>query len=398
MADPTLSCPHCGNTIHLTESLAAPLLAAERRRLQVEMAPARTQQAERLAKARTEITAEEQRKAMAAASERFDSQSRELAEARQLLQERDGKLTEALAAQAEAMRRQRALDDKLREADVVIERRVAEALATTRQQARQEAEHELRLRVTEREETIASLQKKLDEMQRKLDAGSQQRQGEVLELEMEARLRQRFPVDRIDPVAKGDRGGDALHRVVGPQGQDCGTILWESKRTLRWNDAWLGKLKQDQREARAEVAVIVSEALPKGVEHFDLVDGVWIVDPRVAMAIATSLRHSLIELASARQAVSGQQGKMELVYRYLTGPHFRQRIQAIVEAFTTMQDDLQRERRLFTKHWARREAQIDRVLQSTLGMYGDLQGISGGSEFFELEGLELPALEDDDGE
>lgn len=395
MADPTLSCPHCGNTIHLTESLAAPLLAAERRRFQVEMTRARATQEERLALARTEIAADERRKAETAAGERFADQTRELADARQLLQERDRRLTEALAAQAEAMRRQRELDDKLREADVVVEKRIADALGAARQQARQEAEHDLRLRVTEREETIASLQKKLEEMQRKLEAGSQQRQGEVLELEIEARLRLRFPVDRIDPVAKGDRGGDALQRVVGPQGQDCGAILWESKRTLRWNDAWLDKLKQDQRDARAEVAVIVSEALPRGVEHFDLVDGVWIVEPRVAMAIATSLRHSLIELASARQAATGQHGKMELVYRYLTGPHFRQRVQAIVESFTTMQDDLQRERRLFTKHWARREAQIDRVLQSTLGMYGDLQGIAGGGELFELEGLELPALDDD---
>ena len=185
--------------------------------------------------------------------------------------------------------------------------------------------------------------------------------------------------------------------TAGESGQDCGAILWESKRTLRWNDAWLDKLKQDQRDARAEVAVIVSQALPRGIEHFDLVDGVWVVEPRVAMAIATTLRHSLVDLAGARQATSGQHGKMELVYRYLTGPHFRQRVQAIVEAFTTMQDDLQRERRLFTKHWARREAQIDRVLQSTLGMYGDLQGIAGGSELFELDGLELPDLGDEDG-
>ncbi|MET0507362.1 MAG: DUF2130 domain-containing protein [Burkholderiaceae bacterium] len=396
MADATLSCPHCGNTIHLTESLAAPLLAAERRRLQVELTRARADQEQRIAEARTEITAEEQRKAREAASQHFEAQTRELAEARQLVQDRDRRLTEALAAQAEALRRQRALDDKLREADVVIEKRIAEGLAAARQQARHDVERDLKLRVTEREETIASLQKKLEEMQRKLEAGSQQLQGEVLEIELEAQLRHRFPLDRIDPVAKGERGGDALQRVVGPHGQDCGAILWESKRTLRWNDAWLDKLKQDQRDARAEVAVIVSQALPKGVEHFDLVDGVWVVEPRVAMAIATSLRHSLVDLAGARLATSGQHGKMELVYRYLTGPHFRQRVQAIVEAFTTMQDDLQRERRLFTKHWARREAQIDRVLQSTLGMYGDLQGIAGGSELFELDGLELPALGDED--
>ncbi|MGH8472203.1 MAG: DUF2130 domain-containing protein, partial [Gammaproteobacteria bacterium] len=171
------------------------------------------------------------------------------------------------------------------------------------------------------------------------------------------------------------------------------TILWECKRTKNWSDGWLGKLREDQRAAKAEVAIIISQVLPKDVEAFDLIDRVWVAHPRVAIPVAATLRQSLVELAMARQAAEGQQTKMEMVYQYLTGPRFRHRVQAIVEAFSSMQEDLDRERKAITKQWAKREEQIDRVMQATVGMYGDLQGIAGKS-LQEIEGLELEALED----
>ena len=201
----------------------------------------------------------------------------------------------------------------------------------------------------------------------------------------------------IQPVPKGEFGGDVLHRVMGPLGQPCGTILWESKRTKNWSDTWLPKLREDQRTAKAEIAVIISQALPKDVETFDLVDGVWVAHPRVLLPIAITLRNTLIEVASARQASEGQQTKMEMVYQYLTGQRFRQRIQAIVEAFSSMREDLDRERKAITKQWAKREEQIDRVMQATVGMYGDLQGIAGKT-LQEIEGLEFQGLLDFDTE
>jgi len=201
----------------------------------------------------------------------------------------------------------------------------------------------------------------------------------------------------IQSVPKGEFGGDVLHRVVGPLGQPCGTILWESKRTKNWSDTWLPKLREDQRTAKAEIAVIISQALPKDVETFDLVDGVWVAHPRVLLPIAITLRNTLIEVASARQASEGQQTKMEMVYQYLTGQRFRQRIQAIVEAFSSMREDLDRERKAITKQWAKREEQIDRVMQATVGMYGDLQGIAGKT-LQEIEGLEFQGLLDFDTE
>lgn len=183
-----------------------------------------------------------------------------------------------------------------------------------------------------------------------------------------------------------------MHSVVGPAGQICGTILWESKRTRNWSDSWLPKLRDDQRAAKAEIAVIISQAVPKHVNTVDLVEGVWVAEPRCAIPIGVALRQSLIELAAARQAIGGQQTKMEMVYCYLTGPRFRQRVEAIVEKFADMQEDLEKERRTMTRSWAKRDAQIRGAIEATAGMYGDLHGIAGKS-LSELESLELKALE-----
>ena len=200
-----------------------------------------------------------------------------------------------------------------------------------------------------------------------------------------------FPRDTIEPVAKGEFGGDVLHRVNGPQGQHCGTILWESKRTKNWSDTWLPKLRDDQRTAKAEMALIVSHALPKGVERFDFIEGVWVTESRCAIPVAMALRQSLIDLSAARDAGEGQKTKMEMVYQYLTGSGFRHRVEAIVEKFSDMQADLDRERKTMTRLWAKREEQIRGVIESTAGMYGDLQGIAGKT-LQEIDGLDIPLL------
>jgi hypothetical protein len=281
--------------------------------------------------------------------------------------------------------------------DLTIEKRVAESLQTTREQAKKEAEEELKLRVLEKEEIIKAMQKQIEELKRKAEQGSERLQGEVQELELESLLRERFPRDIIEAVPKGEHGGDVLQRVCGEPDQPCGTILWESKRTKNWSDGWLAKLRDDQRAAKAEFAVIVSQALPKNVAIFDLVDGIWVTSPPTLVPVGIALRHSLVELARARQAVEGQQTKMEQIYQYLTGPRFRHRVQAIVERFSDMQEDLEKERKTMTKLWARREEQIRCVIESTAGMYGDLQGIAGRT-LQEIEGLDMRLLEVTNGE
>ncbi len=244
----------------------------------------------------------------------------------------------------------------------------------------------------EKEQTIAAMHKQIKDLKRRAEQGSQQLQGEVQEMELENILRAKFPFDAIEPVHKGEYGGDVLQRVVGASGQSGGTILWEFKRAKNWNDAWLVKLRDDQRTAKAEIAVIVSQSLPKGVETFEMVEGVWVTHPRAALPVAMILRQSLLELALARQVTEGQQTETEMVYQYLTGPRFRQRVEAIVETFSTMQEDLDKERKVIMKQWAKREEQIERVMGATVRMYGDLQGIEGKS-LLEIEGLDLSVLE-----
>ena len=402
MTEPTITCPKCKEEIKLTESLAAPLIEStrlefEERLAKKDVAIAKRESAldkreealskeretideqvtEKLQKERATIVAEEARKAKKILATDLAEKTKEITDLQDILQQRDEKLAEAQKTQADLLKKQRELDDAKRELDLTIEKRVQEGLDDTRKQAKKEAEESLNLKVKEKEQTIASMQTQIEALKRKAEQGSQQLQGEVQELELEALLSTKFPFDEIRPVPKGEHGGDVLHGVMSPLGQLCGTILWESKRTKNWNDGWLIKLRDDQRAAKAELAVIVSQALPKNVETFDLIDGVWVTHPRSALPIAVTLRHTLIEIAAARQASEGQQTKMEMVYQYLTGPQFRQRIEAIVEAFSSMQQDLHKEKKAITKQWAKREEQIDRVMQATVGMYGDFQGIAG---------------------
>jgi hypothetical protein len=416
MIEPTITCPSCRAEIKLTDSLAAPLIEKTRQEFQLKIAQneeeigkrelALHEQLEALAKAqatvqeqvdaklkgeRTKIATEEAKKAQTMLAAEMDQKARELVDLQQVLADRNTKLAEAQKAQAELIRKQRELDDARREMELTIEKRVQESLTTVRDKARLEAEEGLKLKVAEREETISAMQRQIEELKRKSEQGSQQLQGEALELELESSLRAKFPMDTIEPVPKGEFGGDILHRIIGPMGQVCGTILWESKRTKNWSDGWLAKLRGDQRAAKAEVAVIVSKALPKDVETFDLVEGIWVTKPHYVIPIAITLRQSLIEIAAARTAGEGQQTKMELVYNYLTGPRFRHRVEAIVEKFTDMQTDLDRERKTMTRLWAKREEQIRGVIESTAGMYGDLQGIAGRT-LMEIEGLEIKAL------
>ena len=185
------------------------------------------------------------------------------------------------------------------------------------------------------------------------------------------------------------RGGDVQHMVRTNTGHDCGMILWETKRTKNWSGAWTGKLKEDMRAAKAELAVLVTQALPDGVNHFGTVDGVWVCDHASALPLALALRHGLVTAAMARLAETGKAGKMEELYFYLCGVEFRQHVEAVVESFATMQEDLQKERRAMEKAWAAREKQIGRAIQHTAQLYGGIQGIAGSSALPEIKTLQL---------
>jgi hypothetical protein len=417
--EPILRCPNCNHEIRLTESLAAPLLAETRQRFREQLASKDAEVArksdelrqqrellnreretlddqvkQRLAAERSQLIAAEGKKAREAAAAELKAKADETAELRQALETNDAKLAEAQRTQAELIRKQRALDEEKRELDLTVERRVQASVTQIHEKARQEADEAARLRVAEKDQTIASMTRTIEELKRKAEQGSQQSQGEVLELELEELLKSRFPTDSIEPVGKGELGADVIQQVNGQVGQAAGIILWETKRTKAWSDGWLAKLRDDQRRSGADVALIISHALPKHIEHFDLVDGVWVAHPRCALAVAVALRQGLIDVSSSRLVQQGQQTKTEQVYNYLTGTKFRQRVEAVVEKFNDMRDDLDKERKFMSRQWAKRETQIQAVIDSTVGMVGDLQAIAG-KEMPEIPSLDLPLLEND---
>jgi hypothetical protein len=301
MTEPTLTCPSCHTEIKLTESLAAPLLADTRRHYEDQLArqeadvaareAAIRQQREEIATARLGIDAEvatkldqersriaavEAEKAKRLLASELGDRARQIDELNEVLRQRDAKLAEAQQAQADLIRKQRVLDDARREIDLTVQKQVQAELAAVRDKAKQETEEALNLKVRQKEEQIASMQRQIEDLKRKAEQGSQQLQGEVQELALEAMLREKFPRDAFDPVPKGEFGGDLIQHVVGPAGQIAGSMLWEAKRTKNWSDGWLGKLREDQRVAKTDVALIVSQALPKGLQGFDLIDGVWV--------------------------------------------------------------------------------------------------------------------------
>ncbi len=401
-ADPQIICPNCKSEVKLTESLAAPLLAATRAdyegRMQAQsealakdraalqqqqsklahaQAHVEEQVAERLQSERAALVAQEQKRVRSSFDLEMKQQAEALKELQETLKQRDEKLAAAQKQQAAFMVKERALADQMRELELTIAKRVEADSAAIRAKAQAEAHEAMRLNVAEKDEVIDGMKRQIEDLKRRAEQGSQQLQGEVLELDFEQQLQQRFPLDRVVPVPKGENGADLVQHVLSSSGQQAGIIVWELKRAKNWADNWLVKLRDDQRNLPADVAVLVTTALPKGVERLDVVETVHVVHPREALALATILRAGLLDLARVKQQQVGQAGKMEQMYDYLTGPHFKHRVDAIIENFRSQQKELEKEKAFLLKQWARREKNLFNVLEATSGMYGDMQGIAG---------------------
>lgn len=385
-----IKCPTCKSEIKLTEAMAGPMVQAARSEFETKLKNVKTEADADAAKRAQSFIQKEVGKYRSSIEGDLQAAKDRAAESERLLQEREAKLAEAQKAQADLVRQKREFEEKSRELDLTIEKRVTASASTIREEARAAAEADLGAKVSERELLIDRMKKQMSEMQKKIEQGSQQAQGEVLELELENTLRSRFVFDSIEPVAKGVFGGDVIQRVSEHM-IPVGTILWEMKRTKNWTEGWLAKLRGDQRAAKAEIAIIVSYVLPEGISTFGMREGIWISAPAYAVELCAVLRHALAEVAAARQASEGQESKMQMLYSYLTGSGFKHRVQAIVENFGNMLEDLEKERKVQERVWAKREGQIRIAMKAAAGMYGDLQGIAGSS-LKEVEGLNMPEL------
>lgn len=406
-----ITCPNCQAQIEITEVISGQLRASIRAELETELGPVRQklrQQQEDLAQKQQELqekvqAVEEQVKAKLAAERPVLEQTIR----NRVREERDLELKDKAAAIAELqakvqqagekelafLKEKRDLEDKVRSADLEVERRLQQQLQAVREQAAKDMEEQQKLKLMESEQKVQTLLKQIEDLKRRAEQGSQQAQGEVLEIALEELLKSLFPTDGVEPVAKGVRGADVIQRVFDDTGLDCGMILWESKRTRHWSKEWLPKLRDDLRMVGASRSVIVSEQLPEHIRHFGQIDGVWVASWACVHPVAVMLRESLIGVAKSRRALDGQHGKMELVYNYLTGQEFCNRVSGIAEAFATMRQDLEREKQVFQTQWNKRAKQLERVLLNTTGLYGDLQGIIG-STLPEIRGMGLSALDE----
>jgi len=406
MTEQYITCPHCGKRIQLSKALTQQIQADLRKTFDSE-AKARDKEAaanfeKRLsvATARAEKQAQlEFTKRLAAEQTRLAKQTRATLEqefSTQLTdlqkQLRDKEKGAAVLKQqqldVEALKTQ--LTNRQKTIDAEIDRKVQKALEKAESETAKRIEQEHRTRESQLEKKLSDAKKQASDLKLKLEQSSQQSQGEVAEETLEDDLRKAFPEDKIEPIAKGQMGADMLQRVYSPGGQFCGTIIWESKNTRAWSKAWLPKLRADQRRAKAELAVLVSRALPKDVSHFAQVDGIWVTEDSLVLGVASALRANISQAALAKQSSKGAHSKMEMLYEYLSSLEFKQRIEGIVEAFHSMQEDLARERQTTEKNWAKREKQIQLVVLNVSGMYGDMQGIAGQT-LPKIRRLELPA-------
>lgn len=303
------------------------------------------------------------------------------------LTEKEGKLLEATKKELEVRQEKNKLEEAKKSFELEKQRELDEAKKQIEEDAIKKATESEQYKIAQLEKKISEANKVNDDLRRKLEQGSQQTQGEVLELELEELLKTEFPADEVVGVRKGTNGADIIQKVFDKFGHLCGQIIWEAKYTKTWSENYVQKLKDDQREAKADLAVIVSKILPVDAKEkgFIFRDGVWICDIKMFLALATALRMNLYASARERAMSAGKKENMEILYNYLTGVEFKQRVEAIVEAFSNMKTGLEKEKTAFQKIWAEREKQIGKVINNTVGLYGDLSGLAPLQQIKTLE-------------
>lgn len=418
MNDQSINCPKCGTDIPLTEALSQQIseqlrgefereeekrqqvfseqqkqLQEEKKKLEEKSASVDVLVAQEIAQ---KLSVEKESLWKKAQSQAQEKLSVEMADLKSQAEERSKELEEARKNEIELRRKTREIEEKEKNLELEMERKMDEEKEKLGQVIRRAAEEEFRMKMLEKDKQLEQAQRQADDLKRKLDQGSMQIQGDVQENDLRDALRTTFLSDVIEDVATGIRGADIVQTVQTQFGQKCGIILWESKNTKAWVGDWIKKLKSDQGLAKADVCILVSKTLPEGIASFGLMDGVWVCDYASALPLAEALRVTLQEVHMVKQASVGKGEKMEALYEYLTGNQFKNRVENIVMAFTSMKSDLDTEKRAFQKMWSKREKEIERVTLNTVGMYGDLQGIAGVNALPRVESLELPGGEEEE--
>jgi len=429
MLEQTIICPNCGKKIPLSKALTGQIEkklrkgfetefhkrereteASYKRKLTAELArlekqarkEAETTAAKELAALRKQIVEAQKReqasklsfeRKLATEISRLEKQARKkaedateakLADLRKQLRDR-GRQLKDIRKQEQVLKK---LQDKLEAKEKVLDQKVKKERRKITDEITEKLTEEYKAKEREDAKKLSEMRKQLIGLKLKLEQSSQQRQGAVGEEELVEMLRKNFPYDKIEPVGKGKTGVDLLQRVYTQSGQYCGTIVWESKKTKVWSKGWLSKLRSDQRKVKAELAVLASNVLPKNISHFAYLEGVWITEFNLVVGVAMALRSNLIQVMLTKGLSKSKNIEVkEKLYDYVTGTQFKHRVEAIIESFRSMQDDLNKEKQAIEKNWARREKQIQAVIENIAGMYGDMQGM--GTALQKIRRLEL---------
>ncbi|MDO8551496.1 MAG: DUF2130 domain-containing protein [bacterium] len=361
----TIKCPKCGSLVEITEVL------------------------------KNEIKQESQEEFEKELRSKIDEEKKtEILDLKKALDEKNQKVDQMRDQELKLREEKRNLEEREKELTLEVGRRIDEERKKIEETVLKRAIEEHQLKDLEKDKVINDLKKSLEEAQRKATQGSQQAQGEVLELQLEETLRSQFPNDVIEPVGKGVKGADVRQIVKSPGGHKCGVILWESKQTKAWEDGWLDKLKSDLRDESANIPIIVSTILPKeaGV-GLGIKDNVWVTSYALAVPLAILLRNSLIDLAKQKYDANNREEKEARLYEYIVGHEFRQQVEAMVEVYKDMQEQIIKEKVAFERSWKIREEQVTRLLLSTAKVCGSIGGRVGQS-MPSIKGLELLELAD----
>ena len=371
-----ISCPHCGKTVEISHVLKLQIEKEVRGATEAEhkkaLEDAKKEAEAAIEQARKEAIEKSQKKL----EEKFALQLKQAVEDAAEKDERNHELMKQLEKLMDEIRSERKEKEEMRFA---MKKKLAEDEEKIRIDAQKKAEEEQQLKISEKDKQLQNALKEVEEMRRKLQQGSQQAQGEVFEEEFEKSLAEEYKNDRIVPVGKGMRGGDIIQEVVDARGNHVGNILWELKNTKTWSDLWIEKLTADKRAINAEEAVIITLAMPPGMKKAGFRKQIWITDREFVIPLADALRAKMIHVYYAKRSVEGKNEKIEIIYNYLSGTEFKHRVEAIVDAFSNMQAEIEKEKRYFMQKWARDEKNIRQVIDNTYGMHGDLKGIIGAS-------------------
>lgn len=412
-----IKCPNCGTNIDVTNILSHQLEAELQAKFQAQLQSERSKMNEAVEKLRDEKLAfeenkkrekelfqeqlekslkEERRsieeklkiKLAEEQSEQFDALQKEL-------NEKSAQVTELNKTKAEVERLKREKEEALSIAQLAAETKMNEILLLEKEKIKKLVEDSNELRIKELQKMLEDQKTLTEEMKRKQEQGSMQLQGEVQELAIEEWLATQFPLDTIEEIKKGARGGDCIQIVNTRSDQNCGKIYYESKRTKEYQAGWIPKFKADMREKGADIGILVTEAMPADLDRMGMKDGVYVCTYEEFKGLSGVIRETVIQVHAALGSQVNRGDKMHMLYDFLTSTNFRMQVEAIVEGFTSMKDGLETEKRSMQRIWKEREKQIEKVIINTIDMHASIRGIAGNA-IQSVKALELPGESDDE--